>query len=396
MINTDALQALFDKLPQEVVPGCDCEIRRDGQTVFRSRHGWADYEKTRPVDGSELYRIYSCTKVVTAVGIMRLVEQGKLGLYDLVEKYLPEYAHVMLGGAPKTAAAAGGYDPTAQVYRGAGQPDAPRVPEHKMRIYDLIRMASGMSYDMTSAPMQVMFSDPAVDTRRGAALMAQVPLQFEPGTDFLYSLSHNVLGAVAEVVSGLSYDIFLENEIFRPLGMNHTGFEPRETDGYQLAAQYMMNDDQKTYYPISGNAYVPNPGYFCGGSGLISCVDDLIVFADVLAGGGTAGSGYRLLKPETIDLMRQDHLSPAMRASMHRNWPHLINYSYGLGVRTFVENADGNGGAPGEFGWEGAAGSYLLIDPENRISCVYTQHVRKCSLAVQYIHRKITKAIYAE
>ena len=84
MINTDALQALFDNLPQEVVPGCDCEIRRDGQTVFRSRHGWADYEKTRPVDGSELYRIYSCTKVVTAVGIMRLVEQGKLGLYDPV------------------------------------------------------------------------------------------------------------------------------------------------------------------------------------------------------------------------------------------------------------------------------------------------------------------------
>ena len=394
MINQNALRELFDNLPPEVVPGCDCEIRQDGKTVFRYGHGWADYEKTRPVDGTELYWIYSCSKVVTAVATMRLVEQGKLGLMDPVAKYLPEYADVKVGGAPKTEAATGGYDPTAQTYEGQNLPDTPQPAKNTMRIYDLIRMAAGMSYDLSSEPMQIMFSDPTVDARRGAALLAQVPLQFEPGTDFLYSLAHNVLGAVVEVVSGKTYDVYLEEEIFAPLGMTHSGFTLRETDGFRLAAQYMMEDDQKSHFPITGNAFTPNPGYFCGGGGLISSLDDLIRFADTLACGGTTPDGYVLLKKETIDLMRQDHLSPSMRASLHRNWPHLQNYSYGLGVRTFVEDRDGNGGAPGEFGWEGAAGSYILIDPENRISCVYTQHVRKCSLAVQYIHRQITKAIY--
>ena len=393
MIDTTALREFFDSLPKQIVPFTDCEIRQNGKVLFRYGQGFSDYENTRPVSSPDLYWFYSCSKVVTAVAAMRLIEQGKLGLYDLVETYIPEFADAVVLQSRDTAV----YDPVKAGFVGAASGAAIETApvKNKMRIYDLLRMASGLSYDVTVPQVQCFKTDPTLGTLDFARLQAQVPLKFEPGTDFLYSFSHDVLAAVIEIVTGTGFDVYLQKEIFDPLGMAHIGFAPMEDETYRLAAQYMMDDDGVTFHDIGkGNEYVFNPCVRSGGGGLVGTLDDMMRFCDVLANGGTAEDGYCLLQRETIDLMRKDHLDDTQKKSLHTMWPHLINYSYGLGVRTFVEDTDGNGGEPGEFGWEGAAGSFVLIDPNNHISCVYTQHVRKCSFATDYIHRNIIRAIY--
>ena len=393
MINATALREFFDSLPKQIVPFTDCEIRHNGKVLFRYGQGFSDYENTRPVSNTDLYWFYSCSKVVTAVAAMRLIEQKKLGLYDLVESYIPEFADVTVLQSRDTAV----YDPVKAGFVGAASGTAIETApaKNKLRVYDLLRMASGLSYDVTVPQVRVFKEDPTLGTLDFARRQAQVPLKFEPGTDFLYSFSHDVLAAVMEVVTGMGFDTYLQTEIFDPLGMTHTGFVLKEDDTYRLAAQYMMNDDGVTFHDIGkGNEYVFNACVKSGGGGLISTLDDMMRFCDVLANGGTTKDGYCLLKQETIDLMRKDHLDDTQKASLHTMWPHLKNYSYGLGVRTFVADADGNGGEPGEFGWEGAAGSMVLIDPNNHISCVYTQHVRKCAFATDYIHRGIIRHIY--
>lgn len=393
MINTTALREFFDSLPKQIVPFTDCEIRQNGKTIFRYGQGFSDYENSRPVSNTDLYWFYSCSKVVTAVAAMRLIQQGKLGLYDLVETYIPEFAEAVVLQSRDTAV----YDPVKAAFVGTASAKVVETAsaKNKMRIYDLLRMASGLSYDVTVPQVQCFKTNPALGTLDFARQQAQVPLKFEPGTDFLYSFSHDVLAAVLEVVTGMGFDEYLQKEIFDPLGMAHTAFALQEDDTYRLAAQYMMNDDGITFHDIGkSNEYVFNDNIKSGGGGLISTLDDMMRFCDVLANGGTTEDGYCLLTQETIDLMRQDHLDDTQKASLHTMWPHLKNYSYGLGVRTFVSNVDGNGGEPGEFGWEGAAGSMVLIDPNNHISCVYTQHVRRCSFATDYIHRGIIRHIY--
>jgi len=393
MIDTVALKEFFDSIPKQIVPFTDCEIRQNGKTIFRYGQGFSDYENSRPVSATDLYWMYSCSKVVTAVAAMRLIEQKKLGLYDLVESYIPEFADVTVLQSKDACF----YDPVKADFVGVASNAAVETApaKNKMRIYDLLRMSSGLSYDVTVPQVQCFKEDPSLGTLDFARLQAQVPLKFEPGTDFLYSFSLDVLAAIMEIVTGMGFDTYLQKEIFDPLGMEHTGFSLKEDDTYHLAAQYMMDNDGVTFHDIGkGNEYIFNSSIKSGGGGLVSTLDDMMRFCDVLANGGTTAEGYCLLSKGSIDLMRQSHFNDIQKESLHRAWPHLQNYSYGLGVRTFEENRDGNGGEPGEFGWEGAAGSLLLIDPNNRISCVYTQHVRKCPLATDYIHRHIIRAIY--
>ena len=361
------LSALLDGLDERIIPGCCCEVRHNGETIFRHVHGTSDYAHTRPVTANDLYFVYSCTKVITCTAVMQMVERGELLLYAPVSDYLPAFAQMQIADASGT-----------------------RPAERPIRIYDLLRMCSGMTYDVSCKGAEAIRLNPSIDTQHGVALLAREPLLFEPDTDFHYSFSHDVLAAAAEAASGMRFDALLNERIFAPLGMRHTGFALHEDATYRLAAQYRMNPAQSRAVPIGlENEYRLNASYLSGGAGLISCLDDMIRFADALC------NGERLLRADTRDLMRRDHLSAVERASLLRDWRFLADYSYGLGVRTYVENADGIAGTVGEFGWEGAEGSYLLIDPDNRVSCFYAQHVRNCEWACEHVHRPLRAAIYA-
>ena len=362
MINTDALQALFDNLPQEVVPGCDCEIRRDGQTVFRSRHGWADYEKTRPVDGSELYRIYSCTKVVTAVGIMRLVEQGKLGLYDPVEKYLPGFR-----------------DPHVCTEDGVKPCDVPVV------LKDLLGMTSGMPYGGTATYAELRMGQLWDEVAQGqiegretgtvefADRMGRMPLEFRPGQKWKYGVSADVMGAVIEVASGKRFGDFLREEIFEPLGMKDTGFSLPSSKKERFTAAYRVKPEGLERWGGAHLCLFPEydhePAFQSGGAGLVSTIDDYARFAQMLANGGEL-DGVRILSRRTVRYMASNQLTPAQQDTML--WDSLRGHGYGNFMRVVTqEGAAPSIAARGEFGWDGWLGTYFAVDPEDGLVMLF-------------------------
>ena len=156
-----------------------------------------------------------------------------------------------------------------------------------------------------------------------------------------------------------------------------------------LAALYEFDSSSRCLAPRSGQsefAFLPN--FFSGGSGLTSCVEDYLLFADALACGGVGADGSRILRPETIDLMRAEQL-PAFRVDGSFSWTCGSDYGYGLGVRTRVAFDNGTPGGRGEFGWDGAAGAFLMAIPERRLSMFYVQHVLSCNHAFEVVHPTI-------
>ena len=234
----------------------------------------------------------------------------------------------------------------------------------------------------------------AATTRQLVDAKAKDPLSFEPGTDFLYSLSHDVLAAVIEVVSGMRFSEYLKENIFGPLGLGTIGFLPTAEIDRRMAEQYVFDDALKK--PVVSdhveNNYRLTPNYESGGAGLISDVSDYIAFADALACGGVA-NGAHILSPEMIQLWSANQLCPQGRKSFDE-W-HRLGYSYALGVRTRVDTAIGGRGQIGEFGWDGAAGAWAMIDPVNHLSAFFAMHVRNFGYCYDVIHPTIRDLIYA-
>ena len=191
-----------------------------------------------------------------------------------------------------------------------------------------------------------------------------------------YSLCHDVLGAFIEVVAGKRLRDYAREVLFDPLGMDDTCYNlPAPEKMKRMAVQYNWRDDLGKYLPTNNTCgHILGPGYDSGGAGVISSCADYMKFADTVANGGTSKDGYRYLSPATVDLWRTDTLTPEQRVSY--NWDQLAGYGYGFGVRTMTDRAAGGSNGPlGEFGWGGAAGVWVILDPDNRVALVYTQHM---------------------
>ena len=214
--------------------------------------------------------------------------------------------------------------------------------------------------------------------------MAREPLDFEPGTHFQYGLSHDVLGAVIEVVSNMPLGDYLQKTIFDVCGMHNTGFGINEDVRSRMCSQYRyVTETGKAELIEKKNEFILSPVYQSGGAGLISCVDDYLKFATELA------NGNRLLKKETIALMRANQLDGQQHHDFQNVKP---GYSYGLGVRTAVNS---NFVSKEEFGWDGAAGSYVLIDPVEHIAVFYATHIRdRVEFLDQTIMQRLRDAVY--
>jgi len=367
-LNFDALTKYMDSLDAVGVPGCDLAVYRDHAPVYRHMAGHRDAAGAQPMRGDELYWLYSCTKVFTTCAAMQLIEAGTLNLDDPVSAYLPAYGSLTVR-----------------------QGDALRPAERVMTLRHLMSMQSGLDYDMTTpaARAELARTKGLATTRQLVDAKAGDPLCFEPGTDFLYSLSHDVLAAVIEAATGMRFSDYLKKNVFGPLGLQRTGFFPSAEESAGLCAQYEF--DEATQKPVpcptGANSYRFTPAYESGGAGLFSCVADCIAFADALACGGGG-----LLRPEMIQLWSANQLGPKGRATFDE-WQRL-GYSYALGVRTRVSTAVGGRGQIGEFGWDGAAGSWMMIDPVNHISAFYAMHVRNFGYCYDVIHPKIRDLIY--
>ena len=367
------LTACVDSLHAAGVPGCDLAVYKDHELIYRHMAGFRDSSGREAIRGDETYWLYSCTKVFTSCAAMQLIERGLLHLDDPVSMYLPAYASLKVKDGEKL-----------------------RSCRRVMTIRHLMSMQSGLDYNLEAAPVRRVLEETKgkASTLQVAQALAQEPLSFEPGSDFLYSLSHDVLAAVIETVSGMRFSDYLSENIFEPLGMKTAGFKPDRDKINRMCAQYCFNDTsgKLDLVPASENQYRLSENYESGGAGLIADVKDCITLADTLACGGRSQTGKQILSPEMIQLWNTNQLGKKARASFDE-WKRL-GYSYGLGVRVRVDTSIGGRGQIGEFGWDGAAGAWMMIDPVNHISAFYAMHVRNFGYSYYVIHPAIRSLIY--
>ena len=368
----DKLTEYLDSFSRDLVPGIDLIVYKDHNEVYRHFSGFRDRENNVPLDGNELYWIFSCTKVFTVTAAMQLIQQGRIKLDDPVSKYLPAYETLCVNEG--------------------GRIKAVNTP---MKIRHLFTMTGGLSYDLNTPSIQkaLLYTGGKADTLTLVNAFAEEPLLFEPGTHYRYSLCHDVLAAVVEVVSGLRYRDYLKRYIFEPLGITRTGFHGENMAEFAQQYLYDTNTHQSIIHPEGNvNVYRLSPDYDSGGAGLFSCVNDYILLSDALACGGVGKTGKRILESATIDLMRL----PQMRTETLRK--DALNhtgpcYTYAFGVRTVIDTS-GVRSPMGEFGWDGAANAYTLIDPKHKLSLYLAMHIRSFGYGYEHIHPTVRDMVY--
>ncbi len=367
-----ALTEYLNNLYNVGVPGCDLAIYRDHNLIYRHTAGFRNAERTEPVREDDTYYLYSCSKLFTTCAAMQLIERGSLSLDDPVYLYLPSYKELTVRDG-----------------------DSVRPAKRVMTVRHLMSMQSGLDYDLDTPSLKKMIDDTngLATTRQLMEAKANDPLQFEPGTDYLYSMSHDVLAAVIEVVSGKKFSEYLEDNIFTPLGISEVTFHPDKALMDRMCTQYLRHDKDGAILPCGlTNSFGKYPNFESGGGGLTGTVADCALFTDALACGGESGGGAHILSPQMIQLWRSNQLGPRSRRS-YDLWKGM-GYSYALGVRTRVDLSYGGGGPLGEFGWDGAAGAWEMVDPTNHVSAFFAMHVRNHDYIYTIIHPTIRTLIY--
>ena len=366
---TDYLDSLLDK----GIPSVDCIVYQDHKQIYRHMNGTVDIAKTKAVQADQRYLMFSMTKVQTMTAVMQLVEQGKLSLNDEVAKYLPAYEKL-------------------QVADEKGLRDL----KEPMRIWHLLSMQSGLDYNLERPGIVRVLKEKgqSATTREIVDAFAESPLKFEPGTHFEYSLSHDVAAAVIEVVSGMRFGEYLKKYIWEPLKMQNTFFAKPQNDGLErLAQQYIAGENGIVPMEQACN-YQLSESYESGGAGLVSSTEDYAKLADTLACGGEMADGRRILKPETVEVIKKNLLCDAGIEEIANNMGRK-GYGYGCGMQVFLWPERVGSKAPaGIFGWDGAAGSCIQMDTASRLSVVYTQHVRNCGMAYDTIHPMLREIVF--
>lgn len=381
MYNFDKLTAYLDSLEEHYgVPAADCIITKEHEVIYRHTVGHADHERNIPLSGSEYYYLFSATKVITMTAAMQLIEQGKLSLDDDVSKYLPEFADIRVSDRefPMSLFPAEG-------------PESTHPAKNPIRIVDLMAMMGGLTYDIGSPEIKALAEESGgkAGTVEMMKAIAKMPLAFEPGSHWNYSLCHDVMGAVIEVVSGQPFGAYLKAHIFDPLGAEHIRFTD---DSIKAAAMYTWTGDN-TVEPIpQSNMFRLTENYESGGAGLMSTVESYSKIVDALANYGLGANGARILSEDSVKLFMQGVTEGAALDDYQARF-NAPEYRYGHGVR--VKCSTERGRAPvGEFGWDGAAGANSVIDPINRVSVFYAQHVMNHGPVYSEIHPAIRELAY--
>ena len=352
-------------------PSCELAVTKDGETVYRTSVGYSDAAGTRPAGNTDLYWIFSCSKIITCIAGLRLLEEAKISLDDPVSKYLPEFSGMRVAQADGTTLPA----------------------KNQITIQQLFTMTSGLTYN-TKTPSLINAITPEATTRDIVRAMADDPLAFEPGTHYLYSLSHDVLGAVIEEVSGMPLSMYMKKYIFDPLGLRDIGFRPSEDQLSRFADMYVGRSGTCVSEQIPcKNEYCFSSQYDSGGAGLFSSVDDYIKILTAIANGGKTPDGYSILRPETIALAEKSLLHDDALNDFCQG--RLFGYGWGLCGRVHRDPDISFSLSPvGEFGWDSAANAFALIDTKNRVALFFGAHVRSYTYGYHYVHPKMRNLLY--
>lgn len=364
-MNFEYMKNFMDSLTEWIVPGNSVVIYKDGKKVFEYSSGYSDLEKKIKKTGEDQLYIYSCSKVATVTAALQLYEQGKFLLSDPLYEYLPEFKKMYVKDGDRIKAA-----------------------ENPITIRDLFTMTAGLSYATNTPAFEKArkLTDGKMDTRTVIKCLAEEPLLFEPGARWNYSLCHDVLAVLAEVVSGMRFSEYMKKYIFEPLDMNNSYYHT--PNDVIISPQYIYEiQDTKNIVELQqkehtigvvkrayGNELVFGENYDSGGAGIITTVDDYAKFAAALANSGTGLNNNRILSSATVKLMKTNQLNEAQRKTM--NWRRLRGYGYGLGVRTLIDKAEsGSNSSIGEIGWGGAAGATIIADTEEKVALFYAHHM---------------------
>ena len=334
-------------------------IVRNGKIVDWAAYGKRDLEAGLPMEKDTIVRMYSMSKIVASVAALTLLEEARFKLEDPIGDYLPELAHmkVLAGGTAEKPLLA----------------DAKRP----ITIKHLFTHTSGLTYDFGNRPVEVLNREAKLPEAPSlgdfVTRVSRLPLAHEPGEVFDYGVSTDILGALVEKVSGRSFGAYLEERVFRPLGMNDTGFSVPEAKLSRLAKIYEKGKDGKLQPAKPGFGIQPAPGpkLESGGAGLFSTAGDYARFMQMLLNGGQL-DGVRILSRKTVELMMANHLNSLERTT------HQFSESdgFGLGGAVRLDLAKSNAlGSVGQFGWDGAATTYARLDPKERtVMILLVQH----------------------
>ena len=340
------------------VPGFDLAVYKDGECLLRHTNGYSDVDNKIKMNGKERYNIYSCSKVITCVAAMQLWEKGLFSLDDKLSDYMPEFEKMTV----KTK-------------------DGIKDAEKPILIRHLFEMTAGFSYDCNSPSLKQarVETDGKCQTREAMKYLAKEPLNFTPGDRWAYSLCHDVIAALVEVLSGQTFHEYVKQNIFTPLGMNDSTFMLPEEEIESIAQQYRFENGKAVNVGKHIVKYKIGSEYASGGAGGISTVDDYIKFLEALR------VGDKILKKETVSLMATDRLTEHQK----RTYWTKDTHGYGLGIR--CPKGDG---INLDFGWGGAACSYLAVDRENSISLFFGAHL--LSSPAQGLRSKLYRFVRAE
>jgi CubicO group peptidase (beta-lactamase class C family) len=339
-----------------VVPGAVILVARQGKIAYLESFGSRDRAADAAMSSDTIFRLYSMTKPIVSLAVMMLVEEGRLQVYDPVSRYLPELANMKVGVERKD---------------GEGKATMALVdPPRQMTVQDLLRHTSGLTYGgraqgpVAEAIRAAKLGDRNETNQQFVAKLGSTPLLYPPGTRFEYGVSTDVLGRLVEVISGQSLGEFLEQRIFKPLGMVDTAFwvSPEKLN---RAAQPWQRPGAPRMTPRFDVGQKPR--FESGGGGLTGTTADYLRFTTMLLNGGEL-NGTRLIGKKTLEFMLADH------AGGLPGLPPGLGFGLGFQVREKVGQA-GIAGSLGEYGWSGNAGTIFWVDPVEQLIAIYMVQV---------------------
>lgn len=376
--------AIQGHVDQGHLPGAVTLVARRGKVAHFECYGMMDVEAGKPMQPDTIFRIYSMTKPIASVALMMLYEEGRFVLDDPVSRFIPEFSDL-------------------KVYVRSTETGVELTDlDREITVFDLFTHTAGLGYGLLEdTPVEDMYRAEAIFNPQLLVLrvslqemiqkVTRLPLANQPGTDWRYSVAHDVIGYLISVISSMPFDAFLEERIFKPLEMDDTGFYVPRDKLDRFAALYEATEtdvprllDAPATSPFSRPDTPPS-----GGGGLVSTTSDYLRFAQMLLNGGEF-NGTRLLSRETLDIMTRNHL-PNELVPIHFGpdpWPGM---GFGLGFGVYVKTAQaGVPASDGTFGWVGRAGTHSWVDPKEELVSLWMTQFRLGTEPVGSIFENLT------
>lgn len=405
-LSAQSFEAFDSYLAKEVhegrLVGVHGMVFQEGKLVYNQAHGQRDRESKDPLRGDELYFIQSMTKPIVSVALMTLYEEGKFQLDDPVSNYLPEYANLQVVNDPTVGSSAGTHPAPSPI-----------------TIRQVLSHTSGMSHGISSMTYDkeiwngIILNGKIKTLEERTTALAKMPLAFDPGIKWNYSFSPDVVGRLVEVLSGKDLSTYLQEEIFAPLEMKNSGYNLTEEQKKRVKVVYSFAADQSLQRALAQPKTSENT-LFAGVNALFTSTADYLRFAEMMLNQGE-WNGKRILKPETVALMTQDHTQNIRyRLSTKDTYTRLGNgivtdalgtlnlepgHGFGLGFAVVQQpkKANRNNSAKGEYFWSGANSTHFFINPEKKLVVVFMTQVASVGSPNPYgfyFGNEMRKAIY--